>query len=152
MTLEQRCIVVFLILLTTEYSVECGSFSFQSLHPRNRQILEHKKQRLEQQMAETSTTTTVVTTSETTTTTMSTTTTTTTTTTLSSISSKVKIENSQSGSNVRCASKLVLQFSNLIHFKYFTKSYEASKIAKYWSNLTNPQFSREFVKTIFIFL
>ena len=96
MTLEQRCIVVFLILLTTEYSVECGSFSFQRIHPRNRQILEHMKQRLEQQMAETSTTT-VVTTSETTTTTMSTTTTTTTTTTLSSISSKVNIENCRSG-------------------------------------------------------
>ena len=99
-TLEQRCIVAFLILLCTEYSIECGSqFSFQILHPRHRQVLEHQQQRHDHQQSvvETSTIPSSVSTSETTTTTTVTTTTTTTTivttTTLSSTASKVKISN-----------------------------------------------------------
>ena len=99
-TLEQRCIVAFLILLCTEYSIECGSqFSFQILHPRHRQVLEHQQQRHDHQQSvvETSTIPSSVSTSETTTTTTVTTTTTTivTTTTLSSTTSKVKIPNTE---------------------------------------------------------
>ena len=97
-TLEQRCIVAFLILLSTEYSVECGSqFSFQILHPRHRQVLEqqrHETSTYPSSSSATKSSSSPVTTSETTTTTTVTTTKVTTTstvftTTLSSTTSKV---------------------------------------------------------------